>query len=266
MAAIKPKHSSDIWGYLPDLLDADPDNNRDVTSEAALAAIDAEITEPLIERGFDAGQELLVRPIGGGRAMVTDGHRRLVGVRRAIERGALLETIPCRHEPPGFDAAKRALVRLRPHGLERSASEAVADIQKLIGWQWDVARIAKSLGRPRSWVEDTLTIASAPEPIIQAVAAGTVAKTTAARLVRSNDGPVAAVAALDAAREHATARRSKVVRPRDVAAVTKARTEPVSICTLAQAVVREWRIGYGAEFDAAMNALAERFPELRATA
>lgn len=276
----KPKHVADIHGYDIDMLDPDPDNNRDVTSPAALALIDAQITERLLATGFDAGQELLVRPTGNGRAMVTDGHRRRIGFARAVDRGMENRIVPCRHEDRATDALKRVLIRLRPQGVERSPMEVLPDIQRLIGWQWSDARIAKALGRPVSWVRDTITIASGPEQIAEAVKEDTIGRTAAARLIREAETAAAAVAtfkgATDAAAREARAKGREPaeakVRARHVEEVTRPaapRTEPASVHSLAREVVRasheigpKVMEGLPAEFVDALAALGARFPEL----
>lgn len=239
---------ADIFARPIHLIDPDPENTRDITGPVAVADIE-EIAHSILNRGFDPDRALLVRKMPGGRWMVTDGHKRREAVLRAIKLGAKISAVPCRSETLGTDEQDRAILRLRDPGRALSPLEAVIDIKRLLGWNWSEKQIADKLGKRVEWVRQCLELAGAPIEVREAVRSGELAPTEARRVAREADP----VATLNGAREQARSEGRDRIRTRDVAAVSKSRTEGPSLCSLAIAAVRAWRDG--GDVDAAMGAL-----------
>lgn len=232
------KHSGDIFIRDIALIDPDPLNTRDMTSQVAIDDIER-IAREMLVRGFDAGQEILVRSKPGGRYMVTDGHKRRLAFIRALELGASMPGIPTQSEKVGTNDEDRAIIRLRAPGRRLSPTEAVIDIKRLIGWNWSPQEIADRLGEKLFWVESCLELAETPFEVREAVRTGKVATTEALRAV--HDHKENAPRVTRAAVEHAAARGSPRATGRDFRAVApKARTEAVSLCSLSMAVVIAW--------------------------
>lgn len=259
------KHSGDIFIRDIALIDPDPLNTRDMTSQVAIDDIER-IAREMVERGFDAGQEVLVRSKPGGRFMVTDGHKRRLAFIRALELGASMPGIPTQSEKVGTNDEDRAIIRLRAPGRRLSPAEAVIDIKRLIGWNWTPQEIADRLGEKLFWVESCLELAETPFEVREAVRTGKVATTEALRAVHDHkeDAPRVTRAAV----EHAAARGKTRATGRDFRAVApKARTEAVSLDALARKAVHEWResMAKGATVDAmdkAMEALEQHLGPL----
>lgn len=247
--------SGDIFDRDINLIDPDPDNPRDVTSPVAITDIE-EIAHSILTRGFDLDRAILVRKKPDGRWMVTDGHKRRIAFLRAIELGASLRGIPCRSERVGTDNEDRAIFRLRAPGREFSPLEASVDIKRLLAWGWTEKAITEKLGKQKDpgWVKRCLELAGAEPEVRQAVRDDKIAPTEALRVIRkhgANAGPV-----IEAAAKQARSEGRERVRPRDVNAVTKPRTEPVSLCSLAMAVVKAWEDSSDTlDFQMAMEAL-----------
>lgn len=229
--------SGDIFDRDIHLIDPDPENTRDVDSPVARADIE-EIARSILKRGFDLDRAILVRKQPTGRWMVTDGHKRRMGFLRAIELGAELRGIPCRSERVGTNNEDRALLRLRAPGRELSPLEASVDIKRLLAWGWKEDAIAEKLGKPPAWLTTCLTLAGAAPDVRQPVRDDKIAPTEALKVVRRHGeeaGPV-----IERAIAHAHARGKSRATGQDVAAVTKPREVPVSLCSLAMAVLEQW--------------------------
>lgn len=245
---------ADIFARPIELIDADPENSRDIDSPVARADIE-EIAQSILSRGFDPDRAILVRK-NGERWTVTDGHKRRMATLRAIELGAEITSIPCRSEPQGTNEADRAILRLRAPGRELSPLEAAIDIKRLTAWGWTDAKIAERLGKKPDWIARCLELASAPLEVRRAVRDNQISPTEATRVVRRHGTEAGTV--IKAATAHARSEGRERARPRDVEAVTKPRTEPVSLCSLAVATILAWESGDSAELGAALSALANR--------
>lgn len=230
--------SGDIFDRDVSLIDPDPDNTRDIDSPVARADIET-IALSIVARGYDADQEILVRRKRDGRWMVTDGHKRRLAYLRALELGAVLRGIPCRSEKQGTNDEDRAIIRLRAPGRRLSPLEAVVDIKRLLGWNWTKEDIAAKLGESIAWVNSCLDLAAAAPDVRQSVRDDKIAPTEALKVVRRH-GPEAGTVIRKAV-EHARGEGRERARPRDVAAVEKPRSEPISVCSLATAAVKAWR-------------------------
>lgn len=253
---------ANIVGRSIDMIDADPENSRDMQSPTTLADIE-EIARSILSRGFDPDRAILVRSRPGGRYMVTDGNKRRAAFLRARELGAKIELIATRSEIQGTNEETRAVLRLRAPGRELSPLEAVIDINRLLGWHWSKEKIAEQLGKNPDWIDRCLDLAAAPHEIREAVRTQEIAPTEARKLAREADP----VNALRTVREHANAAGRTRIRTRDVDAVMKPRTEGVSLCTLATIAVRAYRDWNGdpgrlREIFAAIEALETRLGPL----
>lgn len=259
MALLTGTRVADIFAYPPDAIMVDPDfNPRDMTAPDTLAWID-EIAFSIKERGFDPDRPLLGRKAGAS-FIVTDGHCRLAAIRKLLDAGEPILGVPCRSEPQGTSREDRQLLSLRAPGKALTPLESAVAIKRLISWGWATDKIAAHLGKSTSWVTGCLDLAGAPKPLRDAVRNGEIAATEATRITRNDPDPVGT---LERAKDHARAAGRERIKPRDVEAVTKPRTEAVSLCTLALAAVRAWREGDDAlDFQMAMEALEKHFGPL----
>lgn len=228
---------ADIFARDIALIDPDPDNTRDIDSQRDRDDIE-KIALSILHRGFDPDQAILVRK-SGDRWMVTDGHKRRRAYLRALELGALLQGIPTRSEPKGFDEEKRALYRLRRQGRELSPLEAVIDIQRLLGWGWSTKKIAERLGEKPDWVDRCLELAGAPREVREAVREEKISPTLAVNTLRQHgqkEGAKLVAAAIEEGGGRARPRHVREVVERE----EKPRTEPPSLCSLATKAILTW--------------------------
>lgn len=226
---------ADIFARPIELIDPDPFNSRDIDSPVAREDIE-EIARSILTRGFDPDRALLVRKLPSGRWMVTDGHKRRRAVLRAIELGAKIATVPCRSEERGTNDEARAILRLRAPGRELSPLEAATDIRRLMGWGWSDAKIAAELGKKPDWIARCLDLAAAPIEVRAAVRDQQISPTEARRVVKEHGSNAGAIIARSV--DHARTEGRSRARPRDIAAVMKPRTDPVSLPTLVVAMFR----------------------------
>lgn len=226
----------DIFSRPLDLIDPDP-KNRSTETPRARAWIE-EIAAGIVARGFDTDRAILVRKQRNGRWMVTDGHMRLAAAFLAVKMGADIKGIPCRSEPQGTTEEDRAIMRLRVPGLAPTPLEASDDIKRLMSYGWTKATIAEKLGKSESWVTSCLDIAGTAPEVRKAATENKMSTTEILKVVRSHGDDAAAV--IDKAHAHAQKRGKTRATAPDVAAVTKPRVEPRSVCSVAAVASAAW--------------------------
>lgn len=134
---------------------------------------------------------LEVRPDGFGKVFVVDGHRRREAIRLAVAQGAPLADENGDIWVPviafvGDDADRVARVITSAEGRPLSPLETAEGYKRLRAFQWDVARIARTVGRSPQYVADLLELADAPREIQIMVMHGTVSASTAIDLIRKH--------------------------------------------------------------------------------
>lgn len=208
-------------------------------------------------KGFDPTQPISVSR-REDRFVVRNGHCRIMAVHRLVEAGEQIVTIPALLEPQGTNEVDRAYDIGNQNGGKPITDLEYGGLVKRQrnNGQTD-AQILEGFGKSRVWLARVLDLAGAPLDVREAVARKEISATEAVKVVRRNGNAAGSV--ISKAVEHGGGR----ARPRDVEAVTIPRTEPVSVCSLAVAVVRAWRAdATGRAFLAAMDALEARLGPL----
>lgn len=233
-------------------------NPRERTPE--LEAHIREIADSILADGFDPTQHLIIK-YTGDRVVVRDGHCRLEAVRLAVSEGAIVQRVPCDPMPGGGDEVDDSYLVLSTQTKKPlTPLEYAAQIRRLIRQGQTEPEIAARLGKPAAVIRRALDLAGAPVEVREAVAAKQISPTEAVNAVRRNGERAGTV--VRAAVDHARAAGRERARPRDVREVTKPRVEPISLCSLAMAVVRTWETGEARALDLAIGALAKHLGPL----
>ena len=240
----------------PAAFEVEPDfNPRERTPE--LEAHIREIANSILADGFDPTQHLVVR-YTGERVLVRDGRCRLEAIALANkERPGCVVRVPLDPMPGNSNELDDAYLVLSTQTKKPlTATEYAAQVRRLLRSGQTEAEVAARLGKKIDALRRLMDLAGAPREIRDAVSRNELSQTEAVNLVRREGERAPEVIAK--AREHAAARGSKAVRPRDIAAVEKPRTEGVSLCSLAVAVVWAWRRHAGtSHVDQAIAALEQ---------
>ena len=121
----------------------------------------------------------------GDDVVLTNGHCRLVAVKRLLAEGEQIEFVPCRVEPKTANDAERVLSMLtRNSGKPLEPLEMAAVMKRLLAFGWDEGKIAENTGFTKVYVAALLKLNSAPEEIKGMINRGEVAATTAARVIK----------------------------------------------------------------------------------
>lgn len=221
----------------PSLIEVDPDfNPRDIASQRMVDHI-REIANSILANGYDQTEVIKIRWTGD-RAFVRDGHCRLAAIRLAQSEGAVVGRVPVQPMPRASNELDDAYQVLTTQTkLPLAPSEWTTQIRKLLAQGQTEKLIIARLGKPRDFIARLLDLAEAPADVRQTVDQGRISPTAAVNLIRQN-GHAGGREIIAKAVEHARAEGRERARPRDVAAVTKPRETPVSLCSLAMAVVR----------------------------
>lgn len=142
-----------------------------------------QLTASILANGFYSNKPLGVIINDQGEVVVYDGHTRLEAVKRAITRGAQIETLPAVTAPRGTTMVDLTIGLVTNNaGKELTPIEVAAVCKRMVGWGWDEQKIADRLGVTKGYVNDLLGLLEAPEATKQLVAAGRVAAGTAIKL------------------------------------------------------------------------------------
>lgn len=158
---------------------------------------------------------LLVR-LHDEKAFIVDGHRRFAAAKLAVTMGASIEALACVSVPRGTSEADRNIMMLSTAaGVPLTPYEQIVPIKRLVAWKWTTTQIAEKIGKTRQHVENILTLAEAPDTVLDMVRDGSVSATEAVKVVRrEGDGAAAtlAKAATVAKRGHVTAKALRAVQ------------------------------------------------------
>lgn len=130
----------------------------------------------------------------GDEVVLTNGHCRLLAVKRLQAEGEQIEFVPCRVEPKTANDAERVLSMLtRNSGKPLEPLEMAAVMKRLLAFGWDEAKIAANTGFTTVYVAALLKLNSAPEEIKGMITRGEVAATTAAKVIKAQGDSAAEV-------------------------------------------------------------------------
>jgi len=248
---------SEVLNLPPSLIDIDVEFNvreqgPDLTAHVRMLA------DSILTQGFMRTQPLTIRQVGD-RAVIVDGHCRFAAVQLAMNEGAEILTVPCLTDLRTGNEAERTLQLITANaGKPLSPLEQAKVVMRLHSYGWDDKLIAKKIGRSPGYIAGLLTLAGAPQDVHQAVANGHVSATEATKAIREHGDEAGKV--IKAATDHARSEGRTRARPRDVAAVSEPRTEPVSVHSLAIAAAQMFSDGEAdtVGFELAMEALCRK--------
>lgn len=211
----------DVFWLHPDNFHVEPGFNvREHTAE-----YDSHIDNisALIEaNGYDASKPLTVfasERDGKQILIVIDGHTRLAAAKRAIAKGAPIESIPAVTTPKGTNMADLTVKLVTANeGRPLSTGEKATVIKRLAAMNLTELEIAARLNINVVTVKNALTLAEAPAAVRAMVAEGTVSATQAIATVKA-EGGAAAVETLGKAVESAKAAGKKKATKKTVAKV-----------------------------------------------
>lgn len=148
---------------------------------------------------------------------VTGGHTRHEAVGELIAAGTEFGPLPVIVATKGTSAEELTAALVTGNsGKPLRPNELAAVIKRLIGFSWDVGRVATTLNLTKPYVNDLLSLAEAPAAVRKLVDAGKVSATLAIEQIKK--APEKAAANLKAAVEKAEAKGK--------AKATKADTKP----------------------------------------
>lgn len=157
---------------------------------------------------------------------VTNGHRRLGAVMALIAEGVEIATVPVRLEERGTNEADHVLSMLtRNSGKPLTPLETAEVVKRLLGFGWDLAKVAAKTGFTPAHLDWLLKLLETPEPVKALVSQGDVSATLAVQVVRKA-GAADAPAILQAASNLAKADGKAKAKPRHVQEAMEARNEP----------------------------------------
>jgi len=120
----------------------------------------------------------------GQSAVLIDGHRRLKAIQIANEKyGAKIETFLCMAEEKGANEESRIVdMFMFGTGKPLTLLEQAEAIKCLQGYGWDIAKIAKTLGKTAPYISQLLTLNGSSHALREAVKKNTISPTAAIKL------------------------------------------------------------------------------------
>lgn len=209
---------SDLYHIDPRIIGTDVDFNcRDINSKETKEHIES-LALSIAEIGV---REPLTVYWHKGRAIVTDGHCRLLATKLAIERGADIKTVPAKPELRYSNDADRLFSQIvRNSGKPFSQLENAKVYAKLLDFGWSQADIAKKAGISQGRVSQVLALLTMPEPIKQMVSNGEVSASHAMATLSDHNGAKALKVLQDAVvvakaegKQKATAKHTTAAAP-----------------------------------------------------
>lgn len=177
---------SDIFRVDPRVLNVREGwNCRDITSE--------ENSKHLEELMLSVSEIGVLEPLTvfweNGKAFISDGHCRHYAVMQSIKNGNDIKTVPVKSEMRFSNDADRLFSQvIRNSGKPFSALESAKVYQKLLGYGWTQAEIAKKAGVSQARVSQILELLTLPEGVKQMVSAGQVSPSLAVAAVAEHSG------------------------------------------------------------------------------
>lgn len=169
-------------------------NSRDLDNPENIAHIEW-LGENIAENGVLDALEVVFED---GKLWIVDGHCRYFGTARAINvHGASIESLPVKTVPKGANEIDRLLSQeLRNSGKQLAPLERSRLYVKLLKLGVSEADIARRVSKSVTYVNQLLTLASAPVEVQNLVQTGAVSATLAIQTVKASGSEAEAVKAL----------------------------------------------------------------------
>ena len=174
------------------------------------------IAKSIAAEGFYPDKAIAVFVGEDGTVYARDGHTRLLAADRAVEvYGAQLDTLPCVTAPKGSTMEDFTIGLVKSNeGRPLRPIEVAVVMKRLAGWGWDSKRIAERLDYTPAYVDELLSLLSAPKALVALVEAGKVSTDTAVKAVKSL-GPTKAAEVITQA-SAANVKKGGKVNPSDI--------------------------------------------------
>jgi ParB/RepB/Spo0J family partition protein len=147
------------------------------------------------------------------------GHCRMAAVELLLAEGVEIKSVPTMVKDLRYTSEADLLLEQITGNMGRTFGplEQGEVFKLLLGYGWNVADIAKKVGKSVTSVDEALRLCAAPEPVKAMVKEGRVAATTAAKVVKQNT-PGKAVEILHKAEETAHSQGKTKVTPKHLPA------------------------------------------------
>jgi ParB-like chromosome segregation protein Spo0J len=177
---------SDLFRINPFLLNIEDGlNSRDLSAPENAAHVEA-LAASIAEVGVQEPLRIFNRD---NKWWVSNGHCRLAGVFKAIERGAEIIDVPVIPEGRYASAADHVFRQLVSNsGKPLSSLEQAHVFKRLLGFGWTEKDIATKTGQSVVNVVRLLELSAAPESVKAMVASGEVSATVAHQVVKQHGG------------------------------------------------------------------------------
>lgn len=145
--------------------------------ELAISIAEIGVLEPLTVRTDKAT----------GKHWITDGFCRMAAVKRAMEAGAEIKSVPVKlHVGPANEADHTFSMLIRNEGLELTTYEQAKVVKRLLGLGWTADEIAKKWGKSRAHISNLELLMSAHPDILKLIAADKVSISLVLDELRNN--------------------------------------------------------------------------------
>jgi ParB family chromosome partitioning protein len=210
--AVKGNGKVDTFRANPRMLKIDPTYNvRDMADPETIAHV-RWLADSIKESGVRVPLEVRIE---NDEMFVVAGHCRHAATMLAISEGAEIATVLCLQEPKGTNEIERVLNLVISNSGKALTPLAIAEVvRRLLAFGWDNAKIATRLGWKTPAALDMYTnLLSATPDVQEMVRSGTVAASTAAKVVkREGSGAGATLAAAASLGGKVTAKTIREVR------------------------------------------------------
>lgn len=188
-AATAGMKSSDLWQVPFDdlhLMDGFNVRIHDADYEAHIEYLTASI----IANGYMRDKPMsgfIAEVDGESRILITDGHSRYEALRRAVERGTEITTIPVVTKPRGTSMEDLTVALVTANsGRPLTPFETGVVVKRLMSFGWNEKQVAEKIGVTTQYVNDLLTLQGASKEVRDLVASGVVSPTTAISTVKKH--------------------------------------------------------------------------------
>ncbi|MFW6272312.1 MAG: ParB/RepB/Spo0J family partition protein, partial [bacterium] len=150
---------------------------------------DEELKNSIIENGILI--PLRVKKNGSEKFELIDGERRLRAVRKAIEEGNEIESVPCIFEKKNLNQIDGMITALLANeGKPLAPSEEAEAYQRLRNWGLSVEKIAKKVGKSVPAIYNKLKLVDASPEVKEAVNNKNITQTKAHEIIQSSNGNI----------------------------------------------------------------------------
>lgn len=150
---------------------------------------DEELKNSIIENGILI--PLRIKKNGSEKFELIDGERRLRAVRKAIEEGNEIESVPCIFERKSINQIDSLVVSLLSNeGKPLAPAEEGEAFQRLKNWGLSVEKIAKKVGKSYNVVKNRLMLVDGSPELKEAVNNKEVAQVRAQEIIEESNGDI----------------------------------------------------------------------------